>query len=95
MITVARSGDRYTATRTLPLPGDRVLRMTYDVTPLPGVLLLDLGHGVTVVKRDAPRPGGAWVAPYAANCAEHGWIDCRRTVEMTADDGREHIRQAH
>lgn len=70
--------------------------MIYDTTPAPGPVVDDLGHGVTVVLRDPPRTdGAAWIAPYAVNCAEHGWQCSRRTADECAGEGREHIAQDH
>jgi hypothetical protein len=70
--------------------------MIYDTTPVPGTVVSDLGHGVTVVKREVPsRPGAAWVAPYSLNCGEHGWIESRRTAELCEEDGRAHIAAEH
>ena len=66
--------------------------MIYDTSPVPGTVVADLGHGVTVVQRNPPRTEGTvWVAPYSLNCAEHGWIVSRRTVEECGTEGRQHI----
>lgn len=70
--------------------------MGYCTTPAAGTVVLELGHGVTVVERDAPRTAGAaWIAPYSVNCAEHGWIESRRTPEQCEKDGRAHIAAGH
>jgi hypothetical protein len=96
MLTVTRDGGKYTAVRTLPLTGGGELRMTYDATPMAGTVVLDLGHGLTVVEREAPgRPGTAWVAPFAACCTGHGHIVSRRTVEQARDEARAHIAAEH
>lgn len=79
----------------------RMITATWDVTPAPGAVVDDLGHGVTVVLRDPPPPrawlpaGRVWIAPYALNCAEHGWRVSRRTAEECAAEGREHIARDH
>ena len=77
------------------------LDMKWDTTPAPGATVDDLGHGVTVVLRNPPPPraglpaGRIWIAPYALNCAEHGWRVSRRTAEECAAEGREHIARDH
>ncbi len=79
----------------------RMITATWDVTPAPGAVVGDLGHGVTVVLRDPPTPraglpaGRVWIAPYALNCAEHGWRVSRRTAEECAAEGRGHIARDH
>jgi hypothetical protein len=73
--------------------------MTYDVTPAPGEILRACGYGVVVVSRDPPNrpdlPGAQWVAPYAANCAEHGWLASRATVDQARDEAASHIASEH
>jgi len=70
--------------------------MIYGTSPAAGTVVRDLGHGVTVVHRDPPpMPGSAWVGGYAVNCATHGWIESRRTVQECADDGYSHIARDH
>lgn len=70
--------------------------MIYDTRPEAGEVAEDLGHGVTVVKRDPPRTSGAaWVAPYAVNCAAHGWIVSRATVAQCREAGGQHIAADH
>lgn len=74
----------------------RAVTATWDVTPAPGSVVLDLGHGVTVVLRDPPRTEKtAWIAPYAVNCAAHGWIVSRRTPEACTVEGHTHMARAH
>jgi hypothetical protein len=86
-ITDATTGETLTYTITL------------DVTPAPGAIIADLGHGVTIVRRTPPSradlPGADWVAPYAANCAGHGWINSRATFEQAAGAGYDHIAATH
>lgn len=70
--------------------------MKWDTTPAPGTTVDDLGHGVTVVLRDPPRTTGtAWIAPFALNCAAHGWQVSRRTAGECAAEGREHLTRRH
>lgn len=96
MRTIGIADGRYTATETVVWANGKAFTMTYDVTPRRGTLESDLGDGVTVVRRERPRRRGAeWVAPYAVNCAAHGWIDCRRTVSECEQDGRAHIASEH
>lgn len=70
--------------------GERVtFTTTVDVTPAEGRTVAELGDGMTIVERTPPKRG-AWVAPYAANCAAHGWIASRATVEQATEEARRH-----
>lgn len=96
MLTVTRDGGRWIAVRTMPIPGGGTLSITSDATPAPGETVAELGDGVTVVERTPPaRSGCVWAGPYAANCAEHGWIVSRRTIDQAAAEGRAHIAREH
>lgn len=86
-------------TRIIAAEPGRVYTMTCNVTPASGLLVADLGDGLTVVKRDPPRradrAGYEWVAPYAANCSEHGWIASRRTQDQAEEEARRHAGREH
>lgn len=83
-------------TETVGVIDGRAVTATWDVTPRPGRIVLDLGHGLTVVEREAPsRPGAAWVAPYAGNCAQHGHVTSRATIGQARDELRAHIAAEH
>jgi hypothetical protein len=70
--------------------------MICDTSPIAGTVVSDLGSGLTVVEREAPRtPGAVWIAPYSLNCAAHGWVESRRTVAQCERDGLAHITAAH
>ena len=87
-------------TETVEIDG-WAITATWDATPAPGATVDDLGHGVTVVRRDPPPAraglpaGREWIAPYAVNCAEHGWQVSRRTADECAAEGREHVTRDH
>ena len=73
--------------------------MTYDVTPAPGTVVDDLGHGIAIVRRDPPArpdlPGADWVAPFAANCDQHGHIASRASLGQAREEARAHIAAEH
>ncbi len=69
---------------------------TLDEFGIAGTVVRECGYGVTVAKRDPPaRPGAEWVAPYAANCGEHGWIASRATVDQASEEARAHMAGEH
>lgn len=70
--------------------------MTVDATPYPGEVLRVCGYGVTIVKRDPPsRPGTRWIAPYGVNCAEHGSLVSRTTIDQASDEAHAHMASQH
>jgi len=84
---------------TTDLGNGTAVTATWDATPCPGTVVADLGHGVTVVEREAPhragRNGAAWAAPYSVNCAGHGWIVSRATVNQASSEAHAHIAAEH
>ena len=63
--------------------------------PHRGAIIRAIG-AVTIVKRPPPsRPGAEWCAPYAVNCAAHGWICSRATTDQASAEAYAHISRAH
>ena len=69
-------------------------RITYTA-PAPGAIIRAIGR-VTIVHRDpGKRAGYAWAAPYAVNCAAHGWIASRASTDQASAEAYAHLATAH